>query len=112
MKKIALLNCLNSNRVCTGASCLHAFNTLAGGFERYLDEEIELVADMKCNGCEAKPDIDAGMIEKIERLKSIGTQVLHIGKCTIEKDGKECSIITETAKILESHGIEIVRGTH
>jgi len=112
MKKIALLNCLNSNRVCTGAACLDAFNNRTVGFERYKDEDIELVADMKCNGCEADPETDAGMIEKLERLKSIGTQVVHIGKCTIMKDGTECSIIYKASKILERQGIEVVRGTH
>ncbi|HAQ40394.1 CGGC domain-containing protein [Anaeropeptidivorans aminofermentans] len=112
MKKIAMMNCLKSNRVCTGAACLNAFNARTVGFERYRDEELELVALMWCNGCDAEADEDSGMIEKLERLQSIGTQVLHIGKCTKNKAGEECPIISKAADILERQGIQIVRGTH
>ena len=112
MKKIAMLNCLNSNRVCTGAACFQALNARTAGFERYRDEEIEVVAYMRCSGCDAEPDVDKGMTEKLERLKLIGTQVVHIGKCTINREGEECKIITRSAEILEGRGIQIVRGTH
>ena len=113
MKKIAILNCLRANRVCTGAACMQAFNQRTRGFERYQGEELELVAFMRCSGCDAPADENAGMIEKLERLVSIGTEVLHIGKCTVKRDAQaECPIIQRSAEILESKGIQVVRGTH
>lgn len=112
MKKIAMLNCLKSNRVCAGAACLKALNNRTASFERYAGEEVELVAYMRCNGCELPLTEDAGMLEKLERLCSIGTEVLHIGKCTLNKEKEECPLITEAAAMLEAKGIEIVRGTH
>lgn len=62
--KIAMLNCLKSNKVCTGAACLSAMNSRSRSFEQYQDTPLELVALARCNGCEA--GIDAGFQEKLE----------------------------------------------
>lgn len=112
MKHIAMLNCLHANTVCTGASCFQAFYEKRASFHKYENEEIQLDAFMKCNGCDKDPQLDAGMQEKIQRLKKIGTQIVHVGVCTKRKDGKECPTITTIATMLEEQGIQIVRGTH
>lgn len=118
MKKIAILSCLNSNRVCTGAACLQAFHQRSRSFARYEGEELELVAFMHCNGCGSDPLSDPGMQEKLERLGTIGTDVVHIGICTQKKvpddEGArtECPVITQIARQLEQSGICVVRGTH
>ena len=44
MKRIAILRCLHSNDVCTGAACLAAFNAKSKSFEAYKEEGAELVA--------------------------------------------------------------------
>ena len=49
--KIAMLNCLNANEVCTGAGCLRAFNSRTRHFADYGDEPLELIAMARCNGC-------------------------------------------------------------
>ena len=49
--KIAMLNCLNANQVCTGAGCLRAFNSRTKHFAEYGDIPLELVAMARCNGC-------------------------------------------------------------
>ena len=63
-KKIAMLNCLKSNRVCTGAACLKAFNERTDAFAMYQGEEAVVSAFMRCNGCEADPDDDAVLKKK------------------------------------------------
>ena len=95
MKHIAMLTCLNANAVCTGASCLKAFYDRTGSFAIYQTEALYLDAFMKCNGCGNPPNTDHGMLEKIERLKQLGTQIVHVGICARKKDGTECPTITE-----------------
>lgn len=112
MKKIAMLNCLKANDVCSGAACLRAFNQRTASFERYGEEELELVAFMRCNGCKGAPANDAGMAQKLQRLVSIGTQVLHVGVCTQTKEKEECALITGMLQTLQAQGIQVVRGTH
>ena len=112
MKKIAIYNCLKANNVCTGAACMDALNNRKAGFEIYKDEEVELIAFMRCNGCSKAPDEDEGMQEKLEKIVSMNPDALHIGRCTINKDKKECSKITKAAEILESKGVQVIRGTH
>lgn len=112
MKKIAMLNCLKANEVCTGAACFKAFNLKQKHFEIYKDEEIELAAYMRCNGCGKEPSKDDGMIEKIERLRKEGVEVVHVGVCTQNGAGEECKTITEISSMLEEKGIKVIRGTH
>lgn len=110
--KLAILNCLNSNRVCTGAACLQALNERKKSFTPYQGQEIELTAFMRCNGCGVDPEEDAGIIEKMDRLQQIGTEVLHVGICTAKKDSGECPTITKMIEMAEQRGIRVVRGTH
>lgn len=112
MKHIALLSCLNASKVCTGASCFRAFYERTASFKEYENEELYLDAFMKCNGCGINPQTDAGMLEKIERLKKIGIQIVHIGICTKQKDDQECNTITTIVQMIEQLGIQVVRGTH
>ena len=81
MKKIAMLNCLNSNKVCAGAACFTAFNKRIRSFERYQGMDVEVAAFMRCNGCENDPETDAGILEKVERLQQEGVETVHVN-CT------------------------------
>jgi predicted metal-binding protein len=111
MKRIAILNCLKANDVCAGAACLKAFNSRSRHFEQYGAEPIELVAMGRCNGCEV--GIDEGFQEKLDRIIEEGAEVCHLGVCTIKSETRqECKTITEAANYLETHGVQIVRGTH
>ena len=109
--KIAMINCLKANEVCTGAGCLNAFNRKSRHFSRYGAEPLELVALARCNGCEA--GIDSGFREKLDRIISEGAQVCHLGVCTVDRrTGQECPVICQAADYLAAKGIAIVRGTH
>lgn len=112
MQKIAILNCLKANEVCTGASCLQAFYRRSQFFARYDGQNVELAAFMRCNGCGKDPRQDAGMQEKLERLKQEGVTAVHLGVCTKKRDGSRCPVIAEIAEQLRADGMEIVEGTH
>ncbi len=112
MKKVAMVNCLKANEVCTGAACMKAWEAKTRSFSVYQNKETVLTAFARCNGCGNTPENSAGLKEKLERLVSEGTQIVHFGVCTKSRDGKECPVITEIGEWLTDHGIEVVRGTH
>lgn len=117
MKKIAILRCLESNDVCTGASCLDAFYKRNRYFSIY-DEDVQLVAFFSCNGCKQRVILknQIGMDEKLEHLKSMGTEVVHIGACAwIRTETGEhviCPKIVELIKRIEIMEMKVVYGTH
>ena len=111
MKKIAIMNCLKANNACVGAACMDALNNRTAGFEIYKDEDVELLAFMRCSGCGKAPDQDSGFQEKLGKIVALNPDALHVGKCTV-KDKKECENITKAAEILETKGISVIRGTH
>lgn len=109
--KIAMLNCLKANEVCTGAGCLRALNERSRFFAEYGSTPLTLVAMARCNGCQA--EIDRGFREKLDRIVSEGAEVCHLGVCTVRSDTKEeCHVITQAAAYLEERGVKVVRGTH
>ena len=112
MKKIAMLNCLNSNKVCAGAACFTAFNKRIRSFERYQGMDVEVAAFMRCNGCENDPETEAGILEKVERLQQEGVETVHVGICTKNKEGVRCKTIAKIMEMLEEKGMEVVDGTH
>jgi predicted metal-binding protein len=112
MKKIGILNCLKANEVCTGASCLMAFNQRSRGFAPYAGEEIQLAAFLRCNGCDSVPLEDPGMMEKLERLAAENVEIVHLGVCTKLPNGSLCPKIAQIRQKLESLGITVIQGTH
>ena len=112
MKRIAIINCLKANTVCTGAACLKAFYDKSKSFSGYSGQDVCLKAFMRCNGCEKDPDDDPGMQEKLDRLECMGVEVVHAGVCTRKKDGSECPTITKILECCEQRGMHVVRGTH
>lgn len=113
MKRIAILRCLHSNDVCTGAACLAAFNAKSKSFDVYKDDGAELVAFWACDGCkDVKFNYPRGLEEKIHRIETLNVDVLHMGVCTKNREGIECPVVAKIAERLELRGIKIVRGTH
>ncbi len=114
MKHIAILTCLDACKVCTGASCLKAWNDRTRGFAPYAGEEAQLDAFFHCNGCSSQPEDDPGMREKLDRLQSMGVTAVHTGVCTCKgPDYKAyCPNIAQIVSLLEQRGIQVIRGTH
>ena len=82
MIKIGTLTCLHSNNVCARVGCLKAFQNRSDFFDGYSPDTL-LGAMMTCNGCKSvnpkEPDVDEGILEKIDRLVSEEIKVMHVG---------------------------------
>ena len=117
MKKIAILRCLRSNDVCTGAGCMQAFNRRQGSFVLYGDEPLELVAYWSCNGCgDCQLEHQEGIEEKLARIESLKPDAVHVGVCTKQRTAEgtwvTCRKILGICERLREAGIEVVEGTH
>lgn len=117
MKRIAILRCLQSNDVCTGAACMQALHKKTGAFAMYGDEPLELEAFWSCNGCgDCKLKNQAGIEEKVARIVSLKVDAVHMGVCTkVRNDIGEqvmCRKIVDICECLRQSGITIVDGTH
>ncbi len=119
MKKIVILRCLHAEDVCTGAACLKAFSRRTGSFSRYpADEELDLEAFMACSGCEEVDFHNAeGLTEKIEKIRELTPDAIHIGMCATKKDEEGnryiCPIMADILqRITEKLSVEVVQGTH
>ena len=112
MKKIARVTCLQANDVCAGCSCLQALNNRRAYFEQYASENVELCAFMRCSQCGVDPEDDRGMLEKLERLVKVGVETAHIGICAKKRDGTICPHMQKTSDWLNTHGIQVIWGTH
>ena len=117
MKKIAVLRCLRVSASCAGSGCLRAMNEKTGAFERYGDEDLQAVAFFTCNGCkENKLPNQEGMAKKVERIKKLNPDALHLSNCTMPKDEDGNRVICPVIKELEDEfvaaGINVEHGTH
>ncbi|MDY4920093.1 MAG: CGGC domain-containing protein [Phascolarctobacterium sp.] len=117
MKRVAILRCLKSNDVCTGAACLKALSDKKGSFEAYRYEELVLKAFFSCNGCDdCKLKNQIGLQEKLDKLLEMQVEIVFVGVCTLIKDknGSQtvCEEIVKIKDWLIRHGIVIVEGTH
>ena len=72
-KKIAVLVNEDTMQRCSCGGCLKAFMNKADSFERYADEDIELVGFTHSGGDLAK---------KIESFKKKGVTTVHLSTCT------------------------------
>lgn len=114
MKKIVILTCPHAETVCTGAGCFFALNGRTHRFREYGDEELQVSAFMKCNGCGHFPRQDKGLDEKIERILEIHPDAIHLGICCCH-NGKSktlCKEVEMITSIFEKAEIPVVRGTH
>lgn len=117
MKKVAILRCLITSASCAGAGCLRALNDRQKAFARYEGEEVRLQAMWTCNGCgNSQLENQEGIRKKIERMKALELDALHISHCTHKKDadGEKhlCPRIKAIIDELSAAGITIVDGTH
>lgn len=117
MKKIAILRCLKTSASCAGAGCLRAAYEKTGAFEKYCDEELRVMSVWTCNGCgDSMLENQDGLRKKIERMKALELDALHLSNCTKKKDAEgvkhQCPTITAIAEELREAGIKVEEGTH
>ena len=117
MKKIAILRCLKTSASCAGAGCLRALYEKDKAFAQYGDEELRLMAMWTCNGCgDSMLENQEGIRKKIERMKALELDALHISHCTHKKDANGekhlCPKIKAIIDKLQEAGITIVEETN
>jgi predicted metal-binding protein len=83
-----------------------------GSFDRYKDEDIELTAFFHCNGCDITPDADRDLMEKLERVISMGTEAVHVGVCAYKDDVVMCDTVKRICDTLTEGRVDIIDGTH
>ena len=98
-KKIAVLVNEDTMQRCSCGGCLKAFMNKADSFERYADEDIELIGFTHSGGDLAK---------KIESFKSRGVTTVHLSTCTRGKNENYESIAEQCAEA----GFDVVGYTH
>lgn len=115
MEKIGILTCLHSNDVCARVWCLSSFWQRKDFFAKYAEDTI-LAAMLTCNGCKgdnpSEPEEDKGILEKLDRLVSEDIEIVHVGVCRLMDDKKECPRMTKICEMIDSRGIQVIRGTH
>lgn len=114
MKHIVMITCPLSEDVCTSAACFQAFYKRTHQFARYGEEEVQIDAYMKCNGCGHFVDNDQGLKKKMDRILQMKPYAVHLGICCCH-DGRSKELCTEVkaiCKVLEEHQIPMIRGTH
>lgn len=106
MKKIGIVIC-DRYSTCAGGKCFRALKERVGGFERYKDEDVELVGYTTCGGC------PGGNIEYApEEMKKNGAEILHLATGFVV-GYPPCPHIFEFMKFVpEKYGMDLVVGTH
>ena len=107
--KIAILHCKQAQDVCTGSACFNAYNNHLKSFAQYSNMSTILSAFMDCGGCGIDFKTHAGIIEKMDRLKSEGIEKIHLGVC-INKE--KCPRYENIIEMLDKWGIAYEYGTH
>lgn len=112
MEKILIIGCKTvMDDVCIGCSrCLVAFNRRVGVFERYKDQDAEVMGLLNCGGCPG-----AGIVPRLAQVKLWNAPMeekptkIHIGPCLADHCPHSETIIK---KITTKSGIETIIGTH
>ena len=108
IQKIAILHCLKSGNVCTGAACFRSFYDRKKAFEQYQGQNVELSAYFDCNGCEADKLTDPGFTEKLERMRQEHVDRIHIALCCV----KRCPQLEQLKSAMDRAGLSYVEGSH
>jgi len=112
MEKILIVGCKRAmDDVCIGCSrCMVGFNRRAGEFERYKDQDAELIAMINCGDCPG-----ATIITRLAQIKLWNKAVdetitkIHIGPCIVDHCPHKDIII---GKIKAKSGVEVIEGCH
>ncbi len=112
MEKVLIVGCKKSmDDVCIGCSrCLVGFNRKDGEFQRYKDQDVELIGLLNCGDCPG-----ASIIPRLVQMnlwnKPMDEKVtkIHIAPC-IKDHCPHKDIIIE--KIMAKSGTKVILGTH
>ena len=112
MNKILIVGCKRAmNDVCIGCSrCMVGFNRREGEFQRYKDQDAEVIGLLNCGDCPG-----ATIVTRLAQVKLWNAPMnekptaVHIAPCIID----HCPYVKDiTAKIKAKAGCAVVEGTH
>lgn len=83
MRNIGIINCYNVSKRCSSSGCLKAFYARTGAFEKYKDEDAQVISFVHCNGC-SENSVEQ-IIERAERMKKVGVDSIHLSSCVKSK---------------------------
>lgn len=111
MSKIVIISCGNVKNECNcaGEGCLRAFNNKTQVFDRYKEEDIQLVGYSDCAGC---PTLYAygKILKKVKPLVEIAkAEKIHFSSCMV----KLCPFVQKYKKVINEAypNIEVIMGT-
>lgn len=106
VKKVGIIIC-DRYHTCAGGKCFRSLRNREGAFERYKDEEVELVGYTTCGGC------PGGNVESSpEEMKNNGAEIVHLATGFIV-GYPPCPYLEHFTKVIpEKYGMEVVVGTH
>ncbi len=104
--KIGIIICDRYGK-CAGGKCFRALKNREGAFERYKDNEVEIVGYTSCGGC------PGGNIEYApEEMQNNGAEVIHFATGLVV-GYPPCPYLEHFRDFIESkYQIEVVVGTH
>jgi predicted metal-binding protein len=106
MKKVGIIICDRWSS-CAGGKCLRSLRRREGAFERYREEEVELVGYTTCGGC------PGGNVEYAPaEMKKNGAEVVHLATGLLV-GYPPCPHIDDFRRFIPAkYGMEVVLGTH
>ncbi|ACL03959.1 CGGC domain-containing protein [Desulfatibacillum aliphaticivorans] len=112
MEKVLIIGCQKAmDDVCIACSrCLVGFNRKAGEFEKYKDQDVELIGLLGCGGC---PGV--AIVTRMAQFKLWNAPMeekptkVHIAPCIVDHCPHKETLI---AKIKAKAGVEVIEGTH
>ncbi len=106
MNKIGIIIC-DRYSDCAGGKCFKSLKNREGAFEKYGDEEVEIVGYTTCGGC------PGGNIENApEEMKENGADIIHLATGLLV-GYPPCPRIDHFKNFIEQKfGLEVVLGTH
>ena len=104
--KIGIIIC-DRYHTCAGGKCFRSVKNREGAFERYRDQEVEIVGYTTCDGC------PGGNIEYAPaEMKKNGADVVHFATGMVVGYPPCPSIEYFKSYIKEQYGMDVVVGTH
>jgi len=112
VEKILIVGCKKGmDDVCIGCSrCLVGFNRREGEFERYKDQEAEVMGLLNCGDCPG-----ATIVTRLAQVKLWNAPMnekptkVHIAACLVDHCPYKDTIV---GKIKAKAGVEVIEGTH
>lgn len=106
MKKIAILNCIDSAIKCSSVDCFGFFQNRERSFSRYEDEDVYMGACVVCDCCKHKDGFENILNEKIERLKKHNIDDVHVSAC-VTSETKNCEYTKKVIDKLRDSGFNV-----